>query len=171
MRTEQTNAIPDGTFVGAGNVAYVNYGTRDLAFQAFMQALMMNGEVTTSRAMGQAIFLCNLRRMPSTRWDRQGRCRAAVVRIGVGVGGKGGSPGAHRFEWPQRAGSREGQGVEPRHAAVEGKFEGRGNRHRADVCPLGNLVGTKAGAIKPETVRRRAEENRIRNRKPPRTNC
>ncbi len=53
--TAQTNAIADGTFVGAGNVAYVNYGTRDPALQAFMQALM-NGSYD-SRAKGQAIFL------------------------------------------------------------------------------------------------------------------
>ncbi|HEY3854748.1 MAG TPA: cytochrome c [Verrucomicrobiae bacterium] len=51
----QTNAIADGTFVGTGNVAYVNYGTRDPALQAFMQALM-NGSYD-SRAKGQAIFL------------------------------------------------------------------------------------------------------------------
>lgn len=51
----QTNATPDGTFVGPGNVAYVNYGTRDPALQAFMLALM-NGSYD-SRAKGQAIFL------------------------------------------------------------------------------------------------------------------
>ncbi len=50
-----TNAISDGTFVGPGNVAYVNYGTRDPALQSFMHALM-NGSFD-SRAKGQAIFL------------------------------------------------------------------------------------------------------------------
>jgi mono/diheme cytochrome c family protein len=50
-----TNLAPDGVFVGPGNVAYVNYGTRDPALQAFMQALM-NGSFD-SRAKGQSIFL------------------------------------------------------------------------------------------------------------------